>query len=296
MTTDTLDIQTQKKRGEARKRDEEALLLLALLSFGDVEEATGYWRRLAPDRFKGVINARLAREGLPPEAVASASYPAYDRATLTYVDRMGDVLDPIEVRLAVLTVIDRAEREYAAATAAMMAGAATLEEWQEKQSTAVKQLHVALGAVGAGGAKQLTADQLTRSREHIPSKTDEIETLGDLIAFHLAKLQAFAIQIERESQSATGETAVVSRSRLYATSGYPTFEMLRRWAAGVAGMTQERNVLRPAEHCHAEPGSLVEDCPTQSAKGWVTIGELVPVGQRLCSFNCKCVTEYRRQK
>jgi hypothetical protein len=283
-------------KGRAQRRRDEELLLLLLLLLDDVAEAEAYWKRLAPDGFKGLPAARTPPQNFSnvPESVATSRVPAFDPRTLQYVKTLGEVIPAEDVRAAVLSVIVKAQAEIRRDTLAMMFGAMDLGEWQDRMMQFVKRLHVSTAAVGAGGWRQIPAEQLALSSDRIPRTINQVNTLGDSIAFHGAKVQRFAEQIENRAHGADHPAAIERRVLLYGESAYPGFEMLRRSSAIVNGMLFEENVLSEAEHCKAEPGDAIEDCPTQTQKGVVRIGTLVPIGRRLCSMMCKCRLKFSR--
>lgn len=76
-----------------------------------------------------------------------------------------------------------------------------------------------------------------------------------------------------------------ARVRQYASGGRVTYEAARGRQRKEQGETEERNVLHAAESCAS--------CKAQSARGWVEIGALVPVGRRTCRGQCRCSIEYR---
>jgi hypothetical protein len=227
---------------------------------------------------------------LPPEAAATSAIPAYSPGTLEFVRIDGSPLTGAEVRGAAVGVIDRSTAEAVADTENLLAGKLELGEWQANALARIKRLNISEFGVGVGGQNQITAEAITRNHEEIPETRATVETLGDNIAFQYGKLDAFAAQIE----AGLGSSAeIIARVGLYGSSGFTTFSLGRKYAAMAAGFTEERNVLTPAEHCRAGPNDNFEDCPTQTANGWVKLGLLVPVGQRKCLMNCRCYLEYR---
>ena len=82
------------------------------------------------------------------------------------------------------------------------------------------------------------------------------------------------------------------RAAMYVQAGRQTFHRAERQEQRAKGMTEEQNVEDPlipeAAHCDG-PNS----CKAQTAKGWVPIGELVPIGSRTCLSSCRCRLQYR---
>jgi hypothetical protein len=283
-------------KGRIRRRDEDELLALAFLDLFWVEESAAEWSRLAPDPFKGLSQAQPASPDFPdvPEARATASAPAFDPRTLQFVRKLGDVIPGTDVRQAALNAIAKAQREMLRETTVMEFGAKEIEDWFIDMAARVKRLHVALAIVGAGGRLQMPPAQLVRTIEAIPADLAQVITLADSIAFHIGKLYRFAVDVETARHLADTTNAIETRVGLYGASAYGGFEMLRRVSAIANGFTFEENVLADAEHCQAEPGELPEDCPTQTAKGIVRIGTLVPVGRRLCAMHCLCRLKFSK--
>jgi hypothetical protein len=268
--------------GRATRHDDEELLALALLSVGDLFEAESYWRRTAqPPKFKPLLSAQIDRGPV-----------RFDPQTLQYT-LGGVLLSDDDVRLAVLAVIAQAQTEAIAAAGGMSAGAIDLAAWQEQAFDFIKRLHVATAAAGVGGTAQLPVNYLARSQERIPQTPAQVITLGDGIAYHFGRLQRFAEQIERRAMNADTPEAIAQRIGLYAESAYPGFASARAIVAMAAGFVFEENVLSDSEHCKSEPGQP-EDCPTQTEKGKVKIGKLVPIGRRTCVMMCKCSMLYSR--
>ncbi len=77
----------------------------------------------------------------------------------------------------------------------------------------------------------------------------------------------------------------MNRVKLYSQSGRATYHSLEREEQAKRGMTEERCILGGNDHC--------TECLSEAGKGWVPIGSIVLVGQRICKSNCRCHSEYR---
>lgn len=291
MTTSDTPTDPTGVKGKAQRNDEDALLLLALISLGDIEQATIFWRRLATDQFKGLIVARSS--SITGATSATSSAPGWNAQTMAYVNASGVVVPAKSVRAALLAVIVKSQDEALRETAAMLSGAIELAEWQQNMFDRIKRLNLAAYSVGLGGRQQITADQLVRTTAGIPGDPAEVATIGDVIAYQYGRMQRFAEQVEKKHASADTPGEIEARVKLYNAAAYPTFEMARAAAADAAGMDEELNVLSAVEHCQAKPESIVPDCPSQTRLGWVPRGTLAPIGRRLCGNNCRCSIEYR---
>ena len=266
--------------GPADDNDDETLLILALIALADIEQAAAYWRRLAPKAARGLI---LAKSGT-----------TWNPEKMRFVGPGGAEVDPMVVRAAMLAFILAAQSEAERSADAMILGTIALAEWQAAMRTQIKNLHIAAAAVGMGGKQQLTAQIIARTAEEIPKDLQSVKTLGDAVAFHFGKLERFAGQIEARRPSADTEEDIKRRVVMYVDSAYPTHELSRRFAANVSEMTLESNVLDDADHCHAGPDDVLNDCPYETSLGWVPIGTLSLPGNRICLMNCKCHMSYKR--
>lgn len=159
--------------------------------------------------------------------------------------------------------------QMAATTEAFIAGEITLEVWQVRMAHDVKRGWIASSLAGSGGANAV--DPLV------------IAKLEDRLGFELAHLDQFADEIAAGALTA-GQ--IKARSTLYGNASRTAFYDGFTAAQMRAGRTEERRVLRPAEHCL--------DCVEYAERGWVPIGTLPEPGEgSACMRNCACVKEYR---
>ena len=174
-----------------------------------------------------------------------------------------------QVRQALDIALDRSRNEVARLSRELVAGRINLADWQKAVAQEVKSMHMASGALAAGGWAQMT-----------PQMTGRI---GRIIRDEYAYLANFAQQIKSGQQRLDG--SLVTRANLYAQAPRGTYHAIEQRGMMEQGKTECRNVLGPADHC--------EGCLTETAKGWVPIGALVPIGDRLCLANCRCSVSYR---
>jgi hypothetical protein len=95
-------------------------------------------------------------------------------------------------------------------------------------------------------------------------------------------LERFRGQLATAEQLLSGAAA---RSELYASALWGLAQNVGRAKAKRDGFTYERNILGPSDHC--------DGCLAETHRGWVSIGDLVPVGERLCLARCGCWIETR---
>jgi hypothetical protein len=271
--------------GRTVKREREALIILAAVTPADLEAADTFWTVYAPEPFPGLLEASHGFQGAKTEFSWSPVHLRY------YVK--GFAVSDARLRKAVFDTIDAAKGAMIQLTTDLLSGKLPLEQWQAQMENNVKFLHVAVFLVGAGGKEAATASQMQTTLADVPTTPPDTGFLGDIILYQLGRLERFAQQIQDQDITARTPLDIMTRAGLYATSAYPTFMAGRHQAATIAGKTLEHNVLTEAEHCEALPGEYPPDCPSQTARGWVDIGELVPVGLRKCRMNCKCWIQYK---
>ena len=88
-------------------------------------------------------------------------------------------------------------------------------------------------------------------------------------------LDNFARQIADGTQRLDG--TFLRRVALYNNAGRETYHLFERNAMRNSGYDEERRVLGQADHC--------DECVSESAAGWRPIGQMIPIGQRICKTN-----------
>lgn len=172
------------------------------------------------------------------------------------------------VRAALDRAIDQSASRLAAASVRFNEGKINLPTWQVIVAQETKLSLLASMAAANGGWAQLTASHYGR--------------VGAEMKKQLGYLDRFARQIETGEQKQDG--TLVRRAKLYAHAGRSLYHKEEGRIQKDQGKTRERNVLGASDHC---PG-----CLAQTARGWVKIGTLIPVGQRDCLTLCHCTVEY----
>lgn len=172
------------------------------------------------------------------------------------------------VKAATLRVVNGAKQEIAELARQVATGELEISAWQTSMASALKALHLAAEAASAGGFPNMTAARYGR--------------VGAVLRFVYDRLTRFAVDIEEGRLTAP---RIIARAELYGAHAAGTFEAGRRYGAEQAGKLEERSVLGDAEHC--------ESCVREAMRGWVPIGELVPIGERQCVQNCRCSYLFR---
>jgi hypothetical protein len=199
---------------------------------------------------------------------------AYDAKSLRYRHvESGKFVSAKTARAAVDTVIDTETQRIRAISQQLVDGEINLAEWQIQTSTLLKHLHVAMGLAASGGVNGADASTLG--------------FIGSQIKEQYKFLRKFARDIKSGKQKL--DRSLVARSALYTQSARGTHEKVRVRSAVQNGLTEERNILGASDHCHGASNGCIE----QQKRGWVPIGQLVPVGERLCMANCRCSTQIR---
>lgn len=174
-----------------------------------------------------------------------------------------------DVRAAVDAMIDAEVMKAQTLGQQLIDGKVTLADWQGQMTSNLKTLHVAMGVAGNGGFQN--------------TSSADFGFIGSLIKKQYAYLRDFAKQIADGVQALNG--SLLARAALYVQAARSTFEFVVARASGNGGATQSRSVLGIADHC--------KECVSEAAKGWVEIGSLIPIGERLCKTNCRCSLQYR---
>jgi hypothetical protein len=188
-----------------------------------------------------------------------------------YTDARGRFVSEARVRAVIDDLADAASERMAAASQRLLAGDMSLAAWQAELQATIKLTHVSAGVLANGGAAQMTSSRWG--------------SLGPVIRDQYAFLRQFAEQIADGRQLLNG--SLTARARQYGQAGRVTFERTYSQGQQSRGYQSERNVLAPAEHCR--------ECRALSARGWVPIGTLPPIGSRLCRSNDRCRIAYRRE-
>lgn len=176
------------------------------------------------------------------------------------------MVTPLQQRKIVLSITNKAGDQLAKLTESLNSGRISTSEWAVQMKENVRNLHSAMGQLAHGGKAQMRARQLG--------------SLGATIREQNKYLSGFINEVDN------GLIPQANRARMYADAGWVTYEKSIAFREKAAGMSEERSELDDsAQHC--------EDCPAEAEKGWVPIGELIPIGDRECLARCRCSLEYR---
>jgi hypothetical protein len=195
----------------------------------------------------------------------------WDAKAGRYRGEGGKFVPQADVHRALTDAVDQSAKEIKAASLLFREGSLSLSEWQLVMEREIKNSHLASAAAAVGGFAQMTQSDYGR--------------VGNQIKDQYQFLRGFVQDIQNGLPL---DGRFINRAGLYIEAGKATYSLFRRVKSKGGGKTEERNVLGNAEHCTGD-----NSCTQQTARGWVPIGELVPIGQRLCRVKCKCDIEYR---
>lgn len=154
----------------------------------------------------------------------------------------------------------------------------TLAKWREEMEKLIENSHLLFAGLALGGVAAAAAN-LDVIRRIARDKT----ALGRF---------AYAIRVKQVPSLPLAQ----NRGRAYLRSFYTTFQLLNQKTHILAGFTEAKNILTPAEHCHTSiQGQAVyrEGCYEISLRGWMPIRDMPPIGTRVCAQFDKCYIIYR---
>lgn len=195
----------------------------------------------------------------------------YDKVARRYRDANGRFVSQEDVRRALDTALQNASKRISDLGNSLRNDAISLTDWEFEMRLALKEIQLYSRALGRGGWESMTQA--------------DFGFVGAALKKQYAYLNRFSAEI---ANGYSFDGRFRRRTELYAESGRNTYYDALDEEMLAAGMTEERNVLTSAEHCEG-----VDSCVEQSAADWVPIGELIPIGERLCISSCKCLKEYR---
>ena len=211
----------------------------------------------------------------PPNFKANPLTPQYlwnERAGQYTNRKTGRFVSRQVIRDQLDNVIDASSQVMRAVSQQLRDGDISLAEWQTQMMQQIKTTHLAGGAMQRGGWQQMTQADFGR--------------VGQIVRREYDFLRIFAEQISSGEQKLDGTLA--RRAGLYGQQGRPTYLAFWDSTAAQRGFDEERSVLQPAEHC--------TECISEDAKGFQPIGQMIPIGSRICRSNDRCVKEFRNSQ
>lgn len=192
----------------------------------------------------------------------------WDEVAGRYVDENGNAVSFEEVRLWLDEVLDRNDLKMSQTALLLLSGSINVQKWQDEMRASLKDIHLISGALARGGWAHMSQADFGR--------------IGNELRFQYERLARFADQIERGLPL---DGRFRRRVQLYAQSGRVSYTSALRQEMALRGYTEEQSVLAAADHC--------SECVAEADKGWVPIGTLINIGERICKSNCRCHLEFR---
>lgn len=206
----------------------------------------------------------------PSSAISSPAQFTYDPRTRRYRSASsGRFIAAQVVRQAVDVIIDKEAQNFRGVAQQLINGNINLAEFQLQMQANVKRLNVAMGLAAAGGLNNVS--------------NSDLGYIAGLVKEQYKFLRGMAKDIKSGKQKLDG--TLLSRVALYSQASRGVHEKVKERGAKFSGLTQSQSVLAPADHC--------SQCLSEAKRGWVPIGENIPIGQRICGPNCHCSLQFR---
>lgn len=199
-------------------------------------------------------------------------------STVEYVPSAGLYRDAETKRFVprsrILVELDREKRatqsRLSGLTRRLSNGSLSISEWQTEMGQSLKNSHLRLAALSAGGRSQLTPRHLGLLGDRLPDEYSRIATFSQ----------------EMKDGKISNQQAI-ARSKMYAQSAVQTFHAGEKIAREQEGKTLAMRSLEPgAAHC--------PQCPGYSTSGFVPLSQVVAIGTACdCRGNCRCNIVYR---
>lgn len=186
-----------------------------------------------------------------------------------YVGPGGRFVSSRAVQQAHYAATNKAALRMQDASQKLRDGNVSLRDWQLVMRREVKNVQLYSAAAVKGGWAQMGPADYGR--------------VGQRIREQYKYLDRFAGEIARGETPLDGR--LLTRSGLYGHSGRQTSHLFERVEKKARDFSEERSLVTAGESCIG--------CTTEAARGWVRIGDLVPIGDRICNMNCACNVEYR---
>jgi hypothetical protein len=181
----------------------------------------------------------------------------------------GRYISALEVRRAVDQTLRSIGQETKRMADDLRAGRISLDRFRLEMRARSREVHILSAAAGRGGFNKMDAKAWGQ--------------VGGVIAEQDKFIDGFIADIQSGKQKMTASLS--HRAAQYVEAGRTTHERAKRDVVTERGHTEERNILRDAQHC--------SECPELTSRGWVPIGTLPLPGQRECHGGCVCEIETR---
>jgi hypothetical protein len=197
----------------------------------------------------------------------------YNPKASRYIDSNGRFVGQAKLDRLVLEEIQRTKARLRNVTQKLIDGKRSLSDWQETTALILKDSHLRLATLAAGGKGRLDKKQLGK--------------VGAKLKSEYQLLNNFAKDIKDKEMSGK---AILARAQLYAQSAAQTYYGNQHYIKGLDGANVAMRIPDPeANHC--------ADCPGYSTHGlWLAINKVVPRGIACqCRGRCRCRVRYARR-
>ncbi len=211
----------------------------------------------------------------PPNFKPNPLLPQYrwNERAAQYADQVtGRFVSRQLIRDQLENVVDASSQAMKALSQQLRDGNISLSDWQIQMMQQIKTTHLAGAAMQRGGWQQMTQADFGR--------------VGRIVRREYGFLRNFADQIASGKQKLDG--SLTRRAAQYGQQGRPTYVTFWDSMAAQRGFDEERSILQPAEHC--------TECVSEAGKGFRKIGDMIPIGRRICRSNDRCLKEFRNSQ
>ncbi len=265
-------------QGEPDKRNKAEWMLIAAVTLSDLAAARAFWGSVASEHDYGIL---LNQDGW-----------TWDKKKQIYRSRSGHKLTGAEMRTVAVHISNDGARRLRKMADDMSVGAIPLAEWQRATAEEVKRIYLTQAALAVGGF-----DNLQANPEFLNAATGAVEKPPG-INFSISRLYDFAHDVHDAAPRNDTTAAIVNRAGAYADASLSVYEEVRREShkevkdEGRPAYLWERNILGEGIENHCHNAEHTEGCVELTAKGWVPIGSLPPIGTRTCANGCGCEISY----
>lgn len=184
---------------------------------------------------------------------------------------------------------DYAEGQYAEKVSDEKA----FEAWRKQQEETITNEFLIVAALAAGGLDELTDEDFTAIQGAITTE----EKIGSGIKDAMVRLRQFTDELLEGDAGSLKQ--ITNRAGQYSDGAWGVYQNVRQNSHERATDEQgrklflfEKNQLDDGvmNHCHTTDYAI--GCPEVSAEGWQPIGTLPKIGERQCTFNCRCSFAY----
>lgn len=239
-----------------------------------------------------------------------------------YEDSKGNPIPPAEVRRYIEEYIDANKKEVDSETKKLfhgLASAALILRFFNRFRDQVKEMHGTAGVIAYGGEDQLSVERWERIGEKIASEYEYLN--GFELAVNESRVVADGIV---ESLSPLAERNVIEKAVLSNVPSElaPVLESIVQvpvapqpaWATMIWGdidnraksycdavyATHENNVkareidagVLSGRRVHEDDNNVCEDCINAASEEYVPLGDLLDIGESICTVNCRCIIEF----